>query len=432
MALLDISIVTRCLRKFLGDYFTRSSAWSGVAPVISPRFYENINAGELGLYLYHLSEDAHFKNLPPPGRDDPPVRYAPMGLNLYYQLTARGSTDDEEGTFQEQQMIGIAAKAFHDYPVIDNTTSINGYDVFPITERLHDDLEDNQVRIVLQPVPYSEAVSYWTAGDTPLRLAAYYQVSVVLLEPEESKSRAGRVLTYGVHAFVAGAPRLDSSQNTLSFLVPGATDPREVELRPAQVPVGSQVTFTGSGLVGDSISLLLRNSRWDEPVEADLAWGVAVGNERVSATVQETASGEDVLPGIYAAIVKVTKRRTLSDGSVRDFEHFSNASPFAITPRIDNIGTAGDVVTVEGFVFGHSDLTEEAVQVYLGETRLTRRTATGPLDPGEFAVVDPPPPPPVLLPTLQLRLPAGLTSGQFLPLRIFVNGAESPPNWIEV
>jgi len=25
-----------------------------------------------------------------------------------------------------------------------------------------------------------------------------------------------------------------------------------------------------------------------------------------------------------------------------------------------------------------------------------------------------------------------LTPGQFLPLRIFVKGAESPPNWIEI
>ena len=67
------------------------------------------------------------------------------------------------------------------------------------------------------------------------KLSAYYEVSVVLLEPEDTQSRAGRVLAYGVTPLIEGAPRIDSSENTLSFTIPGDPDVREVILRPAQV-----------------------------------------------------------------------------------------------------------------------------------------------------------------------------------------------------
>ena len=60
--------------------------------------------------------------------------------------------------------------------------------------------------MVLQPVQHNEAMTYWTAGSLPMRLALYYQASVVLLEPAPSVSRSGRVLTYGVYTFVRGAP----------------------------------------------------------------------------------------------------------------------------------------------------------------------------------------------------------------------------------
>jgi hypothetical protein len=442
MPLFDISIVTKSLKRFLEEYFRIKDT----TRTVSPESPENLAPGELGLYLYHISEDAHFKNLPSPGQGETPVRYVPMGLNLYYQLTAHGASDDDDGAFDMQKMIGIAAKAFHDYPVIDNSTEIEGQDVFPADESLYSELgRDNRLRIALQPIPHNEAVSYWTAGSQPLRLAVYYQVSVVLLEPEEETSRPGRVLTYGVHTYVEGAPRLDASQNTISFTIPEQSTQREIELRPAQVPIdsppGSSVTsdiaFTGSGLVGDGTSLLLRNNLWDEPVEADQAWDIVVTSNRISAVVRETASGKDVLPGVYSAFVKVTRRHAMSDGSVRDLEHSSNECPFLVTPRVVSItGPDGsNEWTVSGYPFedpnpppvppppAHPPAPRiRSVQVYIGNFRLEFRES-GTLNPGQFSVSNPQ--------ELKLRLPPDLDAQKYYPVRIFVNGAESPPNWIK-
>ncbi len=78
---------------------------------------------------------------------------------------------------------------------------------------------------------------------------------------------------------------------------------------------------------------------------------------------------------------------------------------------------------MEGFIFQHAQLDPDDVHVYIGENRLDVGTA-GSLNPGEFAVVD--------ATHLEARLPAGLTPGAQVPFRLFINGVESPPNWIQV
>jgi len=428
MALLDISMVTQALIALIRESFNLSPAWSTAPPTISPEPPDRVNGDGLGFYLYHISEDAHYKNLPSSGNGTPPVRYVPMALNLFYQLSASSSANDGSGALLEQQMMGIAIKAFHDYPSINDTTTINGTTIFPALLRG----SNNCMKIVLQPVLPNEAVNYWTAGTSSLNLAAYYQVYVILLEPEQIQSRSGRVLAYGVHTFLEGAPRLENSENRLSFTIPGETEPREVTLRPAQVPVGDRITFTGTGLIGDRVSLFLKNIRWADPVEADPAWAIAATADEITADVQETASTEDIFPGVYSGFVKVTRQRTLPGGEIRGFDHNSNECPFMISPRIDNISAPdpNNILTVRGYIFRHAALPVSAVSVYLSDARLTWRSPPNPLNPGEFTVADPPPG--EILPILQFRLPAGLVSGQVVPVRIFINGAESPPNWITI
>ena len=422
MTLLDISQVTRSLITLLETHVQASPVWPvGTTLTVSPDPPDTLTGDNtLGLYLYHILEDPHNKNIDPMGSDQPPIRYTPMPLLLYYQLSGHSDLATPTGSFREQLMLGCAVKALHDYPIINDSTSIGGTAV--LAPALRD--RDNRLQVELRPVAADEAVNFWTAGSTPLRLAAYYEVSVIMLEPEEPISQAGRVLTYNVFAFPSQTPRIDSSANTLSFTIPGESAPREITLRPAQVPIGGTVRFDGSSFNGDSTALLLNNTLWDEPVEVDsTAWAVQMTAERAAALVQETAGGNDIIPGTYGAIVRVIRRRTTTDGSSKDFEYLSNEAPFTISPRIDAITTptAAGEVTVTGHLFQHPDLLPEAVWVYIGETQLSEGTA-GSLNPGEYAITS--------ATTLDLHLPAGLTPGQLVPFRLFINRAESPPNWI--
>jgi hypothetical protein len=421
MSVLDLAKVTGALIRMLEEGFKASPAWvpPGSKPKILPVPPDKLPADSLGLYLYHLIEDPHVKNRPPPGSDVPPVSFMPMGLDLHYQLTTNSKDDSVVAANRAQLMMSVALKTFHDHPVLNDDTEVNGV---AILQDVNLDGADNCFRVTLEPMPHEDAVSYWMAGTSPLRLSTYYSVSIVYLEPERARARSGRVLTYGVFTFTSGTPRLLGSTNTLEFTIPGETDPRTAELRPAQVPVGGSFAVLGTGLTGGDVALRLRGPGWVDPVEVDLSWGVAPTGDRVVATVQQLAGSVDVLPGTYAAAAVVTSSRRMPDGSTRRFRHVSNETPFTITPRIDSVSspTSAGLVTVKGYRFQHPDLRQDAVEAYFGETRL--EATTGAPGPGEFSVT--------AADTLSLRLPGGLASGAILPVRILVNGAESPPNWI--
>lgn len=435
MTLLNLSYVTKTLANLIEEAVKASPEWSPSAPAltVSPQPPDGLkgSAGSntLGFYLYHISEDPHFKNLPASGSDTPPIRYTPMGLILHYQLTAHAEETDN-GVFQEQLMMGLAIKSLHDFPVIDSTTCIvdkNGTSKQIFDSHLSD---DNRLRIMLQPLTYNEAVSYWTAGSAPLRLAAYYEVSVVLLEPEEITSRASRVLTYDVYSFIQGAPRLSTSCFALSFTLPRESASREIVLQPAEVTYNQVVTFKGLNLTAKETVLFLNNSRWDAPVEVDSNWGVGAKSEEVKAKIQQTITRPPqppvtLLPGIYSAQVKVIDERVASDGSLRRFEKLSNFTPFTIGPLVKPVGasSAAGVLDVQGGIFQDAELSPNSVQVFIAETRLMPGTH-GNLNQGEFAAKD--------ATNLQIRLPDGLASGSYVPFRLMINGAESQPQWVKV
>ncbi len=427
--LLDISLVTQTLVNLIENHVKSSPAGAGIASLkVSAEPRDKLTGqSTIGIYLYHVAEDAHFKNLPPPSADTPPVRYTPMGLNLYYQISAHSDTTGDPGVQKEQLLMGLTMKALRDYPVIDDSTVIAGNKIFPT------DLQgtDNRFRVTLQPVLHNEAVNYWTAGTQPLRLAAYYQVSVVLLEPEKPTIRAGRVLKYGIFTFTRGAPRLDGSRSTISFTIPGEATVRAVEVQPAEAPVrnlatntGGEVIFFGTDLAGDETALLIKNKRLAEAIEVGSEWGVTATDEQIFAVIQPTAGLANMLPGIYSAIAKVVTRRMGPDKKIRAFIKTSNEAPFIVTPRIDTISApnAQGIVTVTGGVFQDAALPVESVEVFAGANSLPLKAGAA-LNAGEFEVVN--------ATTLRFRYPiAGVHSGETVPFRLIINGAESAPNWV--
>jgi len=105
--------------------------------------------------------------------------------------------------------------------------------------------------------------------------------------------------------------------------------------------------------------------------------------------------------------------------------HLSNQCPFTIAPRIDSIAPAAPsrAFTVTGYLFQHADFTADAVQVYIADTLLALAGASPPAA-GQYFIASPS--------QLDIQVPAQYVAGELLPLRIFINGAESAPHWIEV
>ncbi len=434
MPLLDLSLATQTLLNLVERRVkTGLTALGQPAAVINGLTVSALPADRLtgdqtvGLYLYHAVEDAAAKNLPPISQDQPAVQFRPLGLRLFYQLTAHSDVAGEPGAMRTQLLFGLALKALHDFPSIDDSTLVNGTPVFPPALQG----TDNRVRVVLQVIQPSEASQFWTAGNQPMRLAAYYEVSIVLLEPEPPGRFAGRVLQYGVHTFTRGGPRLDGSRSTVIFRVPGDTDDREAEVQPGEAPVGGQLTFFGTDLAGDDTTLLLKNPRFPQPVEVGATWGLVARGDQIAATIAPLIGAFDTLPGLYSAIAKVTTRKRMPDGSIRNFANTSNEVPFLVSPTITNpaynvVATANaqGIVIVTGGTFQHADIGPDDVKLVVGPESVPLET-TASLTPGHFRISS--------ATQLRFRFPIpGLTSGQIVPFRILVNGAENAPRWVTV
>jgi Pvc16 N-terminal domain len=436
MPILDLSLVTTTFLRLLRMRVT--PLWEGLfppAPPLPPAVtYTGASTAGIGsdntlaFFLFHAGEDAQFKNQPPVFRDRPPVRFTPMGLVLQYQMvthTAAG-VDVEAAVVRAQRLFGLGLKTLHDYPSIDKNTEIGGFPVFPPELQGTDDL----FRVTLRSVSTNEATGYWTAGTQPVQLAAYYEVSATLLQPDRPQMRSARVLRYGVQLFVNGAPRLDTSRSKVVFRLPGETTDRSAVVQSGEAAFGEEIDFDGTDLNGDVTTLLIKRVGWDEPQEVAADWGVVAGGDTIIARVQNRAGSEDIVPGVYSAAARVTRNRAMPDGSTRAFAQISNDVPFTVAPSItippyDGVATAvANIVTVTGGVFQHANVVPESVRVIVGGEPVPIEP-TPALTAGHFEIVD--------ATHLRVQFPiAGLTSGDVLPLRVIVNGAENAPRWVRV
>src|ERR1043165_1797520 len=98
MALLDLSLPTRTLVRLVDEAIqvspARPAQTVNVTSLPPDRVQEVDNA--IGIYLYHMVEEAALKNQSWPRRPDKP-RFNPLGLNLHYILTAHSSLAEPFG-----------------------------------------------------------------------------------------------------------------------------------------------------------------------------------------------------------------------------------------------------------------------------------------------------------------------------------------------
>lgn len=446
----DLAKITETLIWVLETGMPSCSGWpSGVAATVSPLppDMKQADGANLGLYLYHVSEDAHFKNPTDTTTRSPAER--PLALNLYYQLTAT-TGDNKDGALRSQTFMSCAMRVLHDHAIITDDSTLNGTKILEPHGLAG---SRNRLRIVLRPVPPDDAVDYWTAGEAPLRLAAYYQVSVVMLEPEPTTAAAGPVLSYGTGIFASGAPTLTGSRSNRGVWVADEPAARSVVLRPAQVtlPPTSLPPLTwdqpgtfvleGSQLTGDGTGLRLRGDYGTYDVDAG-QWGLVASATEVHARVAASMDTIPTMPGTWLASVLV--RRVVSvGGTATAVVHASNETPILIAPRLDIVSLAAgptlgsasrsSAFTWTGWRFTGTgthviptDRTDpRAVGLLIGGIALEKIDAPAvPANPGEFRVVD--------ATTLSGFLPDALAVGSIVPVQVRVNGVASTPLWLEV
>jgi len=178
--LTNLALITDSLTRLIETVVKASPEWSSFSPVltVSPqppdRLKGSAESNILGFYLWRISDDAAYKNLPLP--ENATRSQTSSRLVLHYQLTAHAEESDQ-GVLQEQLVMGLAMQALRHYSLIDGTTEVEGINN-QMVRILHPALPaGSRLRITHVPMPYDRAPGYWEPPPGPVRLAAYYQVT---------------------------------------------------------------------------------------------------------------------------------------------------------------------------------------------------------------------------------------------------------------
>jgi hypothetical protein len=457
MTLLDLSNVTRTMKSLLEQNLARPTM-GGLTVNVTPLPPEKVGSAQntLSLHLYHAAEETYYKNLPGQGNDPPNVAKNPLALSLFYILTAHHeSTDPDLDPFTQQNLMGLAIKTFHDFPVITDSTVVNGSS----TTVLHPALigGDNDLQIIMRPISPEDATAFWSTEDQrTTRLSAYYEVRVVMLEPEKPKTMPGIVYALGTFLVNIGSPSIERSRSRVSFPLPpgtGVADPQIIETAPARVSTdatspNNRLELLGTNLaIGQSRRLVWRNALWAKQGFAAVtlvpglnpSWSFLFEGERIVVDIApdlavDATTTLTVFPGLYAAFLRVVKDEEVVLNQLKQIFDSSNEVGFFVVPRLTGHSAPGpdsriDVDVAPTFDLTHGAGTDEALDIQLiVEGRVYQRGfIAAPPSPsdndGHFEVA---------ANTVTLQPLFSVAVADEHPLRLVVNGGESQPFWIVI
>jgi hypothetical protein len=464
MALLDLSRVTSTLTSLLESNINLHLQSGGPAVTVVPTAPNSVGESaqnHLSFYLYHVSEDPYYRNMRGQGNDPPNVAKAPMGLCLYYILTAHHTSNDVEADpLTQQRLMGLALKTFHDIPVITDNTSVDG-----VNPLLPDVLRgrQNSIQTIMRQLSPEDATAFWTRDDLQItRLSAYYEVRVIFLEPERPRSTPGIVLNLGAYLIQIGAPTLATTESRIPFTLPASQGggTQIIVARPARAILDDRAgvvpnehrrfDLVGTNLsVGMSRTIVLRHARWTHAnnsvteIAVDIAqnadWAVTVRSDRIGIELSSALNYTDehgspqtetLWPGIYTAEVRVVLRRENLLGHPKEIVSASNHAPFTVAVRIAGHTIVAPNIQVDiGDEIDLTDLNEsyDTIQVTLDGVVYTETFSNPPVAPGEwFRTAS----------AVLLRPHAGLNLAPANPevhaFRLVINGAETAPYFIEL
>lgn len=262
---------------------------------------EDAVAGSVNLFLYQTTINSAWRNqdFPSPRRGQPGRGLLP--LNLYFLLTAFGTSETDENA---HVALGKAMLAFHEHPdLAPNHPGWNQIDA---------------AHIALQPLNLDEMSKLWSAFQASYRLSVAYEVSTVLIESGLEKTAALPVRKLGedergwksTTQFPPQVERIKLTDKTR----PGLID-------------GDQFTIFGRDLLADGAL-----SIGFEPVNRKLLETAAIAAPRVLAKSPDriVCEADDNPAGVYL----VSVRHTTIDTESGTHTATSNAVPVAVLPLV--------------------------------------------------------------------------------------------------
>jgi hypothetical protein len=383
----DLSIVTDALRDILTAALASSPLFGGnptpFSVGLSSQHPESIVSGadcDLNLYLFHVAENKDLRNQfwthaaisgQPPGLPKQPVAFEPLCLDLYFLL----STQSESSYQQEQQVMSIAVRAFHELPIVRLATPTPT------------GVATSEVTLTMQTQSVDELSRLWQALSAPLRMTAQYRAGVALLQPETGLHEQPHPKTWTLLAApeddVNGTPQLDGTQRRVVFEGPSgksAYDQTPATAAPAGLAfTGQTFALRGSGIHQADDVFLVTTAPDGTETEQDVSdWKVPLVHPYPSPPSggvpfelrPSNAPGDCPEPGRYGL--------RIGRASLPGWR--SNTVPVNIAAFVDP-GGAGPLLHPGGgglFSFGAGNVPAGGAELRLGTVRLTRRTSGTP------------------------------------------------------
>ncbi|MBN3925376.1 DUF4255 domain-containing protein [Nostoc sp. NMS4] len=390
---LAIAAVTITLRHLLQQRFDVQSS-GGITVTTRPldKVRDNtVSSGDqVNLFLYDTQINPTWRNMDIPSQVKPgETGNQLLPLNLYYLLTAYAQNDDfPEPT--SHRLLGVAMSVFNDHAMI---TSADIRAALPTTDpQEYDlDLQEEQLRIVYQPLSVEEAFNLWSTFQAPYRVSAAYEVSVVLIE---SSLPAKTPLPIIKRQASDRGPILQS--NLLSPL------PTLVSLQlpnqQASARLGDILILNGFHLDAENVVISFTNNRLEISLE------VPALAERTATDIRVQLPDQPVnwAAGFYAVVVKVTRTNEPS--------RTTNELSFALAPKILDIiprevtADANGEVTLT-LILSPQVRPRQRVALLLGDREVLAQARPTQTDRLEFRI-------------------AGVTSGEYY-VRVRIDGVDS-------
>jgi hypothetical protein len=322
---LAIAGVSAVLQSNLGNLYAGLSALFGGTVTVSakaPDIVQDSFAGggvecQVNLFLHQVTHNAGWRNqdLPTAGADGRTrLSNPPLALDLHYLLTAYGSED-----WQAEALLGFALLMLHENPVMTRKDISNAIAKLPINDPgnplstplgavgLADQIE--LLKITPSVLGREEMAWLWTALKADYRPTVPFQVSVVLIEPQNPEIVPLPVLVRNIVA----EPDLT--------LFPAITGVVPAFGQPA-ARLGQVVTVQGHHLLNATNVVLANSLRGIQQAIAP----TTAGNASLQFTPPLLNAPGELAAGIYDLSVQIT---TASGPTT------INSLPLAIAPSID-------------------------------------------------------------------------------------------------
>lgn len=465
MSLLDLSQTTVAIQRLLQFNIPLLEPGLAATLTISTLPPERTQGADhvLSLYCYHVSPDASNRYNPRQSSGARPIATSPLTLVLNYILTAHTFSGTEFNALTEQRLLGYAMKTLHDYPVVDDTTRVDGQIVMPDEVRG----QNNSFSITQLHLTPGEALNYWAnETQTTVKPSCYYEVTAAELAPEPPDRLPGIVFQLGSYVFPKSSPAIAESRSLVPFTRPAGLGGGQVSLTasPARVgpvtaapPQANVLRLLGQGLAGgDSQRLLLSHPFWarqfpggtvplDLGLNGGLGWAISIADEEIEITLGNVLRANppgggaavdfELYPGVYTAVWEVSRAFQV-DTATEWVRERSNAVPVLVYPRITALArnnATGDVTLSLGGAWlltrgrpappDPTTAPELAIDLSVDSRAYRLVAGAAPAGPGSFVIADH---------ALTYAPNAQEDSAGDHAVRLTVDSADSQPFWVAV